>query len=158
MSGHARHPSMNSKGYPSPSMSTPTPYTSRSSYPTFLPFHETAKLQLFAAVRGLWDGSRWDTVIRLVARFVFAYAHIRTQCYTAHYSPWYFHNLVMRKSDQISSSPCFWTPYHWHLFTFLTCFSHHWPKRSRNGCIEMLGGFTRCFGCYLWSVLLSTSM
>ncbi|CAL1703697.1 unnamed protein product [Somion occarium] len=67
MSRHVRYDSL-SKEYPSPSnMNIPPIYSSRSSYPTFLSFHETARLQLRAATRGLWDAFRWDTVIRLVA-------------------------------------------------------------------------------------------
>ncbi|EKM55925.1 uncharacterized protein PHACADRAFT_174086 [Phanerochaete carnosa HHB-10118-sp] len=43
------------------------PFTSRSSYPTFLTPQETVLLQLKAAGRGLFDAFRWDAVIRLVS-------------------------------------------------------------------------------------------
>ncbi|KZT74136.1 hypothetical protein DAEQUDRAFT_661252 [Daedalea quercina L-15889] len=42
-------------------------YASRSSYPNFLSFQDTIRVQLSCASRGLVDAFRWDTVIRLVA-------------------------------------------------------------------------------------------
>ncbi|KAK7689139.1 hypothetical protein QCA50_007830 [Cerrena zonata] len=68
MSRHVSHPSVNANGHLSPSESTLPPYIARSSYPPFLPFHQTVKLQLISAAKGLWDASRWDTVIRVIAR------------------------------------------------------------------------------------------
>ncbi|TCD60098.1 hypothetical protein EIP91_010717 [Steccherinum ochraceum] len=38
----------------------------RSTYPTFLPFADTALLQLKAVANGLWHASRWDIVASLV--------------------------------------------------------------------------------------------
>lgn len=49
------------------SQGQPSHTSPRSSYPTFLSVQETATLQLIAAGRGLWDASRWDRVIRLIA-------------------------------------------------------------------------------------------
>ncbi|KAI0928059.1 hypothetical protein AcW2_004192 [Taiwanofungus camphoratus] len=42
-------------------------YLSRSMYPSFLSLHDTVRLQLACAGRGLVDAFRWDTVVRLVA-------------------------------------------------------------------------------------------
>ncbi|KAH7922812.1 EI24-domain-containing protein [Leucogyrophana mollusca] len=42
----------------------PAPQTSRSSYPTFLSFQQTATLQATWALKGLFEASRWDVVFR----------------------------------------------------------------------------------------------
>ena len=44
-------------------------YTSRSTYPNFLSLQDTLRVHVSCAWRGLVDASRWDTVIRLVARY-----------------------------------------------------------------------------------------
>ncbi|KAH9930913.1 etoposide-induced protein 2.4-domain-containing protein [Fomitopsis serialis] len=49
------------------SPSASTFYTSRSSYPNFLPLQDTIRVQFSCAWRGLVDAFRWDTVVRLVA-------------------------------------------------------------------------------------------
>ncbi|PCH38477.1 hypothetical protein WOLCODRAFT_136303 [Wolfiporia cocos MD-104 SS10] len=56
--GHPRRPV---HPYESPAQA------SRATYPTFLPLHETLRVQLACAGRGLVDAFRWDTVVRLVA-------------------------------------------------------------------------------------------
>ncbi|KAH8108159.1 etoposide-induced protein 2.4-domain-containing protein [Cristinia sonorae] len=54
-----------SRAYPSTNHA-PNFMASRSTYPTFLSFQDTAFLQLRAAGRGLLHASRWDIVVRLV--------------------------------------------------------------------------------------------
>jgi hypothetical protein len=53
-----------------PSMDQRTHVSARESYPTFLPFAESLKLQAGWALRGLVDASRWDIVVRLLATYV----------------------------------------------------------------------------------------
>ena len=57
----------------SSSSSAPAPRlaaSARASYPVFLSFHDTLKLQIGWAWRGLVDGSRWDVVVSLMTRHV----------------------------------------------------------------------------------------
>jgi len=48
----------------------PVPSTSRSLYPTFLSFQDSALLQLTWAWRGLYDAFRWNAVVSVVTRCV----------------------------------------------------------------------------------------
>ena len=53
-----------------PPGSTPRFISARDSYPVFLSFHDTLKLQIGWAWRGLVDAFRWDIVIGLMTRNV----------------------------------------------------------------------------------------
>ena len=44
--------------------------SARASYPVFIAFHDTAKLQIGWACRGLVDAFRWDIVVGLMTRNV----------------------------------------------------------------------------------------
>lgn len=52
----------------------PSAYTSyeasATTYPNFLPFFETARLQAGFFVKGLVDANRWDRVVRIVIEYV----------------------------------------------------------------------------------------
>ena len=55
------------------SVATGSPFrhaSARASYPVFLSLHDTLKLQLGWAWRGLTDASRWDVVVGLITRNV----------------------------------------------------------------------------------------
>ena len=56
--------------------STPRFVSARDTYPVFLSFHDSLKLQIGWAWRGLVDAFRWDIVISLMTRNVGLYIYI----------------------------------------------------------------------------------
>jgi hypothetical protein len=150
---------------PQPVRQTPSPRitSARASYPVFLAFHDTFKLQIGWAWRGLVDAFRWDIVIGLLTRNVCC-----PRLYPAfHRSFDCFYYAAMPKSARMRSSlSCSMaSPFFRSLSLTFSCILYHagtgrahMDNRSRMGSIGVSGGSIVFCGCYLSSACRSISM
>jgi len=88
---------------PQPAAPPPRFVSARSSYPVFLSFHDTLKLQIGWAWRGLVDAFRWDVVISLMTRNVCLF-FLLTLGLSRHGSCFLFDSAAMPRSAPTRSS------------------------------------------------------